>query len=200
MSARVEIAAGHWLDAPAAASYFRMLAAGMPRGGITDAGRTYAQQQVMYARYLRGELLATAARPGTSKHEKGNALDLSGAAREWVRSHGRQFGWLIDQVAREPWHMEYAISLDRRLFATPEPVVSATPMRVREDTVKTVTYGGRTYVVTATSIQEVSGAQAVVATTLWGAPVGLDSTGWTALVQTVEKIITDTRKNLGGAA
>jgi len=121
----VDIAPGHWLRADAAASYQRMRAAGMPAGGITDAGRTYAEQAAMYARYLRGELVAYAARPGTSKHETGTALDLDGAARAWAREHGRAFGWLRDRVAREPWHMEYVLVLDQRLLsgaATPAPI------------------------------------------------------------------------------
>lgn len=106
------IAPGHWLRDDAAASYQRMRAAGLPAGGITDAGRTRAEQEALYARYLRGELVAYAARPGTSKHETGCALDLDGAARAWVRQHGTRFGWLRDQVRNEPWHMEYVPALD----------------------------------------------------------------------------------------
>lgn len=133
---RTAIAPGHWLAPAAAASYARMRAAGMPAGGITDAGRTYEQQAALYARYLRGELVATAARPGTSKHETGNALDLAGDARTWVRAHGRAFGWLRDQVAREPWHMEYVLVLDTRLTAgagAPPAPIAPTPRPPLED-------------------------------------------------------------------
>lgn len=124
----VTISPGHWLGPAAAASYRRMRDAGLPAGGVTDAGRTFAEQAVLYARYLRGELVATAARPGTSSHESGRALDLSGPARAWVRAHGRDFGWLRDRVRREPWHLEYVLVLDRRLTSgartPPAPVVT----------------------------------------------------------------------------
>lgn len=129
---QVTIAPGHWLAPAAAASYQRMRAAGMPAGGITDAGRTYAEQAAMYARYLRGELLATAARPGTSKHETGNALDLSGPAQAWVREHGAAFGWQRDRVAREPWHMEYVLVLDQRLLTPPPTPAPITPRPPQE--------------------------------------------------------------------
>lgn len=102
-----------WLDAPAAASYAAMRAAGMPAGGVTDAGRTFAEQTVMWAKYKAGKLRATAARPGTSKHESGRALDLWGAALAWVRAHGAAFGWVSDAVPGEPWHVEYRAAADR---------------------------------------------------------------------------------------
>lgn len=102
-----------WLDAPAANSYRRMLADGCPTGGITDAGRTRTEQQHMYDLYLAGKLKATAAVPGTSKHETGRALDLSGAALAWVRAHGREYGWLADQVRNERWHVEYHPAWDK---------------------------------------------------------------------------------------
>lgn len=110
-----------WLDAPAAASYRRMLAAGMPAGGITDAGRTNPEQWELWRAYLAGKLKATAAYPGTSKHETGRALDLTGAALAWARAHGREFGWIPDLVPNEPWHIEYRADRDKHLTApTPE--------------------------------------------------------------------------------
>jgi hypothetical protein len=118
---KTTIAKGHWLAAAPAASYKRMRAAGCP-AGITDAGRTYAEQAELYRRYLAGQLVATAARPGTSKHEKGNALDLPEPARAWVREHGAAYGWIKDRVSREKWHMEYDPSRD--IFATPWTVTA----------------------------------------------------------------------------
>lgn len=115
------ISSKHWLREDAAQSYWRMLFAGMPGGGINDAGRTRAEQEIMYARYLRGELKATAARPGTSRHESGVALDLSGAAQSWVRANGLEFGWVKDRVPRELWHMEYFPALDMRKNSIPAP-------------------------------------------------------------------------------
>ena len=104
-----------WLYENAALSYFRMLADGMPAGGITDAGRTYAEQQALWNAYLRGELVATAARPGTSKHESGRAMDLSGEARAWVRANGAKYGWMRDRVRNEPWHFEYEWANDSQI-------------------------------------------------------------------------------------
>lgn len=96
-----------WLREDAAGAYERMKRAGMPGGCVSDAGRTYAEQAEMWRRYLAGELPATAARPGTSKHETGIALDVAEPARKWVRKFGKYYGWIKDAVRNEPWHMEY---------------------------------------------------------------------------------------------
>lgn len=119
--------AGHWLRSDAAASYARMLAAGMPRGGISNlgAGRTRDQQQNLYDAYKagRGPL---AAKPGTSRHETGRALDISRgtAAQTWATRGGTPlkvslteiiraelFGWVRD-VPSEAWHFVYFPQLD----------------------------------------------------------------------------------------
>ena len=104
------IAPGHWLDEPAAASYARARAAGMS-AGITDAGRTRTEQEALYAAYLRGELAATAARPGTSVHELGRALDLPSWPRAWLATHP-EHGWRRTLLPSEPWHFEYFPGLD----------------------------------------------------------------------------------------
>lgn len=115
-----------WLTPLAAASYRRMVEDGCPRGGITDAGRTYAEQKALYEAYLRGETVATAARPGTSKHETGRALDLSSRfpAQAWVRRYGHKYGWMKDRVRREPWHMEYEADKDTQINRrrAPDPI------------------------------------------------------------------------------
>ncbi len=116
-----------WLDAPAAASYLRMVGAGCPSGGITDAGRTNAEQWVLWYAYLRGDLAATAAYPGTSLHETGRALDLAGPARAWVRAWGEPYGWIRDMVRNEPWHMTYVASRDTRATQTVSNPVATTP-------------------------------------------------------------------------
>lgn len=102
-----------WLREDAAGAYERMKRAGMPAGCVSDAGRTYAEQAEMYRRYLAGELPATAARPGTSKHETGIALDVAEPARKWVRKFGKYYGWQKDRVRNEPWHMEHDPKRDR---------------------------------------------------------------------------------------
>jgi hypothetical protein len=67
---------------------------------IISANRTYAEQSVLYARYLAGGGLA--ARPGTSNHEGGQAVDLSwtggggigpgDGAWECMKDNGPRFG------------------------------------------------------------------------------------------------------------
>lgn len=128
----VTIAPGHWLDAPAARSYDRMLAAGMPAGGITEAGRTRARQEYLWSEYLAGRLIATAARPGTSRHERGAALDMvtSSPAHAWLIAHGARHGWtrpLLHAAKPEPWHWEYAPTWDRHLTDDTAPVPPLTP-------------------------------------------------------------------------
>lgn len=90
-----------WLDAPAAASLARVDAdLGRPLG-VNSAGRTYAEQQDAYRKYLNGTG-AFAARPGTSPHEFGNAIDTDD-----------RFTWLLGQhgwsrpLSFEPWHFVY---------------------------------------------------------------------------------------------
>lgn len=107
--------ANAWLYENAAYSYFRALQDGLPAGGISDAGRTFEEQTRIYNTW-RSQLhlpvaqrvyKAYAAVPGTSKHESGRALDLSGAARAWMRANGAKYGWMRDRVKNEPWHFEY---------------------------------------------------------------------------------------------
>lgn len=117
--------AGHWLRRGAAASYLRMLAAGMPAGGIASAGRTRAEQAALYEAYRNGTG-NLAARPGTSRHETGQALDITRgtdahtwAVRGGVRLQARRgehitanlFGW-FRTVTSEAWHFQYIASRD----------------------------------------------------------------------------------------
>ena len=79
---------------------------------VTDSYRTY-DEQVKLAKqkglYSQGGL---AARPGTSKHGWGTALDLGGGANsrgskqnEWLQQNAARFGF--GTIAREPWHWQY---------------------------------------------------------------------------------------------
>lgn len=135
MTTRVTIEPGHWLAAAPAASWARMLAAGMPPGGITEAGRTRERQADLYAQFLRGELLATAARPGESLHETGEAIDVKTASpkQAWLVVHGAAHGWtrpLLRARKPEPWHWQYVWLLDRHLLdplPAPAPLTPTTP-------------------------------------------------------------------------
>ena len=83
---------------------------------INEGGRTRARQQQLYNLYKsgRGNL---AARPGTSLHESGRAIDLGGAfqnagSREhrWLQANAGRWGfkWTGKNFKQfEPWHWEY---------------------------------------------------------------------------------------------
>lgn len=118
---------GQWLRSDAAASYKRMLAAGMPEGGISGmgAGRTHEDQERLYAAYKAGGNLA--APPGKSNHETGTALDISRgtAAQAWAANGGvllkvklnekiraNDFGW-FRTVPSEAWHFKYVPEKDK---------------------------------------------------------------------------------------
>ena len=127
-------AAGAKLRSDAADSYFRMLNAGMPTGGIQVFSRTMAQQAALRARYERGEG-PIAARPSpNAPHIKGVAMDAitggSGpyapsSAHVWLSTGGRggnrpdkgeylqahDFGWRRS-VPSERWHWQYDPNLD----------------------------------------------------------------------------------------
>jgi D-alanyl-D-alanine carboxypeptidase len=103
---------GHKLWAPAAESMNSMLAAARRDGvtiGITDSYRPYAEQVDLARRkglYSQGGL---AAKPGTSDHGWGRAvdLDLDARAQSWMRANGPKFGF-IEDTPREPWHWAYS--------------------------------------------------------------------------------------------
>ena len=122
--------AGHWLRSDAAASYLRMWEASGKAGGLVAAGRTWAQQAVLYARYKAGGNLA--ARPGMSLHESGIAIDVTrgSALQTWMTVGGDPFkvtstgtirageyGW-SRTVPSEPWHFSYSPSKDKHREAT----------------------------------------------------------------------------------
>jgi LAS superfamily LD-carboxypeptidase LdcB len=101
-------ATGHKLWKPAAESLENMIEAAKKDGvkiGITDSYRSF-EEQVDVARrkglYSQGGL---AAKPGTSDHGWGMAvdLDLNAKAQAWMRKHGEEYGFEED-TPREPWH------------------------------------------------------------------------------------------------
>lgn len=108
-----------WLADAAADSIHRMDKAFGRAIPINSAGRTWAQQNEAYQRYLRyGYPLAL--RPGTSVHERGNAVDFANTAYNWLGAYkgtgwngarANGFGWRRT-VASEPWHFEYDMYRD----------------------------------------------------------------------------------------
>jgi len=79
-------------------------------GVISSTTRTFEQQRVLYERYLagRGPL---AARPGTSDHETGNAIDIAktpGMSLSKIREAFRAQGVAIKQLLDEGTHFHVA--------------------------------------------------------------------------------------------
>jgi len=102
---------GHRMYGPAAEAFKRMRADAAAAGvniGVTDSYRSY-EAQVDCARrkglYSQGGL---AAKPGTSKHGWGLALDLDigSKATAWLKANASKYGFYGD-TPREPWHWEY---------------------------------------------------------------------------------------------
>lgn len=74
---------------------------------IVSGRRSYAEQQVLWLRYLAGGNLA--ARPGTSNHERGAAADLRIVAEgvTWAEVHAAAAArGLRFPIASEVWHIE----------------------------------------------------------------------------------------------
>ena len=80
---------------------------------LTDSYRPYHEQVRLFQEMLPG----MAARPGTSAHGLGVAVDLCGGVNEpetvehrWMLDHAPEYGWDNPEWARggfEPWHWEY---------------------------------------------------------------------------------------------
>lgn len=114
---------GHLLRADAAATYLALndafrAAFGVPLA-LTDSYRSYGSQARLYA-----QKPGLAARPGTSNHGWGIAVDVFGGVdsfsspqHAWMSARGSEFGWVNPGWARadgsrpEPWHWEFDASL-----------------------------------------------------------------------------------------
>lgn len=83
---------------------------------INEGGRTRARQQELYNLYRAGKG-NLAAKPGTSLHESGRALDLGGAFQNagsaehrWLQANAGRWGykWTGKNFKQfEPWHWEW---------------------------------------------------------------------------------------------
>ena len=94
------------------AAFNAMVAASPYRLGISSGFRSRDEQQRLYDAYLRGEG-NLAAKPGSSNHESGFAIDIDypndnrSAAAAWVRANAARFGLALP-VRGEDWHLELA--------------------------------------------------------------------------------------------
>lgn len=127
LTAKID-AKGHWLRADAAASYLRMVKAAGTAEGLVVGGRTYAEQKKLYDAYRagRGNL---AAKPGTSLHETGLAIDVTRKSplQLWMvhgsdpmkvtvtgTTRAAEYGWLRT-VPSEAWHFSYDPKRDKHV-------------------------------------------------------------------------------------
>ena len=97
---------GKKLDSSVAGNVKRMIADAKKDGinlQISSAYRSHEEQKVLYQKYLNGTG-NLAAKPGTSNHESGDALDLGPpSAFAWLKQNAGQFGFK-NKIASEPWH------------------------------------------------------------------------------------------------
>jgi len=97
---------GEKLDASIAGNFDRMVAAAKQDGvdlKIGSGHRSRAEQEVLYQKYLNGTG-NLAAKPGTSNHESGLAIDFENTpgAFDWLAKNAEKFGF--KNLPGEPWH------------------------------------------------------------------------------------------------
>jgi LAS superfamily LD-carboxypeptidase LdcB len=106
-----QVEPGHYLE-PSAANKFEQMKTAAAKDGINlninNAYRSYEKQVEMANRlglYSQG---GKAARPGTSNHGWGKAVDLNVKANpgsfEWLKQNASKYGF--KNIPREPWHWE----------------------------------------------------------------------------------------------
>lgn len=94
-------------------------------GGPADAGllpkgprssyRTFAEQEEFWAEFKAGG--PEAAKPGTSNHGLGAAVDLPEEwMRKWVDEHGAEYGWGKTEAPKEWWHVTFVGGVDFPTF------------------------------------------------------------------------------------
>lgn len=83
------------------------------RATITSGIRSSSDQARLYAQYVQGKSRYPVARPGTSKHEQGRAVDIS-ASREvqeivasYWKSWGGRWGGDWPGAQNDPVHYEF---------------------------------------------------------------------------------------------
>lgn len=95
---------------------------------VTSTLRTRAQQERLYAAYLRGENHYPVAPPGTSSHEYGFAFDMVAATREDLHDLGK-----IWTQAGGIWSPEDEVHFQYPGFVSPEPSPDSPTVRSQEN-------------------------------------------------------------------
>lgn len=117
-NALTTVGGGHKLYGNAARAFTSMRDAARRDGvniRLTDSYRSYdaqvdvARRKGIYGVRQPNGRLGLAARPGTSNHGLGRAVDVnleaSPGASAWLRRNGARYGF--HTIPREPWHWEY---------------------------------------------------------------------------------------------
>ena len=122
----------HYLRKEAADAWEQLYAAAKQDGiavNVVSSFRTQAYQEMLFNSYLEidPDAASYSARPRSSEHELGLALDLSyddqlhddlqtSVLGQWMEKHAYQYGWIvrypegkedITQYIYEPWHYRY---------------------------------------------------------------------------------------------
>lgn len=102
----VDLGGGKKVDSSIAENVRKMIADAKSDGvelRITSAHRSRQQQEELYQKYLNGTG-NLAAKPGTSNHESGLAIDFSNTrgAYAWLKKNAGRYG--LKNLPSEPWH------------------------------------------------------------------------------------------------
>ena len=102
----VDFGGGMKVDASIAGNVKAMIEAAKRDGvdlKITSANRSRQEQEVLYQKYLNGTG-NLAAKPGSSNHESGLAIDFTNTpgAHAWLAKNAGRFG--LKNLPGEPWH------------------------------------------------------------------------------------------------
>lgn len=122
-----------WLDEAAAASIARIDAELGHAIQITEAGRTWAQQDVHYQHYLKYGSPIALSPDAPSVHQEGEAIDSDEAQKhiELMARHGWKRTVYRNKKLVEPWHFEYFASSDQhRNDPTPTTTEEDDDMRI----------------------------------------------------------------------
>ena len=116
-SALTSVGGGHKLYGDAARQFIKMRDAARRDGislRLTDSYRSYdaqvdlARRKGLYGQRLPNGRLGLAARPGTSNHGLGRAVDVNvndARVHQWLVRHAATYGY--HTIPREPWHWEF---------------------------------------------------------------------------------------------
>lgn len=140
---QVRFSGEHWLAPSAAQSMSRCIAEAGTDQTINEAGRTWARQAQLYARYLADKAARRkppryAAPPGTSKHETGTAIDIQPGTELWnymVAQKGEARHWTSPFLhLGERWHFEHDGS-----FTPSDPIQTPHPQKVETEDMLIIT-------------------------------------------------------------